>query len=644
MARKNNGFGSSKSFAAKGVDGVSGKITGGFAPKAAGVYPSNRRYGTVVQRTIIERYNLESDWIRWRKGYEYYAQAVFEELRQRNPLTGEYEDTVLRSKLYQGTPYEVEVVFTGQRYATKDSDSNNHYVLKRELAPGASCNLFRVTEVFDDPTTSAIAAEAKERNELWVRGFLTAKGELLLRMTGERLADGNSRGELPGIVVSTGSLSYVLNEKQQPALYIGKTLPEGEAVVSVTVPLAAVNASSWVAENGLAGLIGKVAYVPNFYIDKSINDVDEISFIDDSYYFDVKVSDSESNEDLKILDPENFPFDVNVSLFDISNLTEIVNVKGEAESRINATYTYDKAPYQRFFGDQYLTAELVESQIFKVSYTVLPFIINSYLISEDGSEITFSSVPYLSEFNLMALGPNTFDATDQVTLVFSDYGFSNTQVDTVNGEYPHPIEGPYSTVREQIEGEPEFADLVWYRIINDIDPYDPATPVFPRRPFSVLRPATMYSCSCPSFSQAILRMPQTTEMEETRKVNRQRNYPLPTAQGRSDYESVGLGSAAGVLQSWANPAERLSFKLCKHMISSMFHDHFKLQEPSSYQSLDARLAFEAKLVADVELTKEMFNASYERGGISTLEVVFALAQGLNLDEVETAFVVLNSKF
>ena len=39
-----------------------------------------------------------------------------------------------------------------------------------------------------------------------------------------------------------------------------------------------------------------------------------------------------------------------------------------------------------------------------------------------------------------------------------------------------------------------------------------------------------------------------------------------------------------------------------------------------------------------------FGLSYKRGGITTLEVIFALAQGLNLDEVETAYVLLNSNF
>ena len=46
----------------------------------------------------------------------------------------------------------------------------------------------------------------------------------------------------------------------------------------------------------------------------------------------------------------------------------------------------------------------------------------------------------------------------------------------------------------------------------------------------------------------------------------------------------------------------------------------------------------------MEEVGQEFASSYKRGGLTTLEVVFALAQGLNLDEVETAFVMLNSNF
>ena len=54
--------------------------------------------------------------------------------------------------------------------------------------------------------------------------------------------------------------------------------------------------------------------------------------------------------------------------------------------------------------------------------------------------------------------------------------------------------------------------------------------------------------------------------------------------------------------------------------------------------------WEDKLKKEVAEVAEEFGYSYKRGGITTLEIIFALAQGLNLDEVETAYVMLNSNF
>lgn len=88
----------------------------------------------------------------------------------------------------------------------------------------------------------------------------------------------------------------------------------------------------------------------------------------------------------------------------------------------------------------------------------------------------------------------------------------------------------------------------------------------------------------------------------------------------------------------------MGFKMCKHTVAAMFINKIKVKEPNTYPTLDAREQFEEKLEKDIAEVGEEFSASYKRGGLTTLEVVFALAQGLNLDEVETAFVVLNSKF
>ena len=88
----------------------------------------------------------------------------------------------------------------------------------------------------------------------------------------------------------------------------------------------------------------------------------------------------------------------------------------------------------------------------------------------------------------------------------------------------------------------------------------------------------------------------------------------------------------------------MSFKMCKHSIAAMFIEHLRVKEPNKYPSYESRLAFEEKLEKEIEEVGEEFVASYKRGGITSLEIVFALSQVLNLDEVETASVMFNSKF
>ena len=74
------------------------------------------------------------------------------------------------------------------------------------------------------------------------------------------------------------------------------------------------------------------------------------------------------------------------------------------------------------------------------------------------------------------------------------------------------------------------------------------------------------------------------------------------------------------------------------------HRTIKVKEPNEYPTIEARESFESKLREDIAEVGDEFAESYKRGGITTLEVIFALAQGLNLDDVETAYVILNSNF
>ena len=232
----------------------------------------------------------------------------------------------------------------------------------------------------------------------------------------------------------------------------------------------------------------------------------------------------------------------------------------------------------------------------------------------------FASVPFTSELKLYS------PPDGNAVLVFTDYSFTKLSVDEYDGMYYHNLGAPGSSP--------------WMRLDTDVDPW--MDEVFTAG--NSLRPATVYTCSCPNHAHAILRAPQETQDDGTRKINRQRRYPLPTVLGKSDFESIGTNSAAGLMESWESREHRMGFKMCKHSIAAMFIDKIKVQEPNSYPTVEARENFEDKLIKEIQEVAEEFAYSYKRGGITTLEVIFALAQGLNLDEVETAYVMLNSNF
>ena len=274
MPRKQNGFGNSRSLGFKGA----GRVDRGKGVGAPGTYPSNRRYGSSVHRTVIEKYNLDSNWVKWRKGYEYYNQAAWYRLSEENPAYDPTkpvsEDnpklipTQIKSKLYQGTEYEVDVVFDGYKFATKNADSNNHYVMKRTTV--SSPDLGVVTQVDNDPF---VFEERKKYREVWVKGTPGADARLLTRMIGERLTDGETEA----------TLNYLLDDKGIPVLYVGKSYEE-PTTVKVTVPVADL-----IQEPGAEALptyqqlVGKVCYIPNFYQEKGIDEV-STEFTDEDYY------------------------------------------------------------------------------------------------------------------------------------------------------------------------------------------------------------------------------------------------------------------------------------------------------------------------------------------------------------------------
>ena len=594
MPRKQNGFGNPKSLA---FNGVNKRTDVGKRKGAAGTYPSDRTFGSSVQRTVIEKYNLDSNWTKWRKGYEYYNQAAWYRLQDVDDFSGEYKDSQIQSKLYQGTPYEVDVVFDGYKFATKNADSSNHYVMKR--TPVTSSDLGTVTAVYNDDLKYP---EYKANRELRVQGNPGADSRLLLQMIGERITDGETEA----------TLNYVLNEKEHPALYVGKTFEEPtEVKVSVDTSTILLNQEF---ENP-QDLVGKIVWIKNFFVEKPISSFLEFEFIDEPYYFGARTLDKVSNVELEVLNPDSEVLPP--SLYDITTLPSIFT-STDASYTVSGLHIFQKDLYQKYFGRQYLTADLVSTEVSLASYSILPFRILG--VQVDGSRLEFTSVPFTSELKMYS--PPDGDST----LVFTDYSFTKLSIDEYNGNYYHAL------------GKP--GDSPWMNLDTDVDPW--MDEVFTTG--NTLRPATTYTCSCPNHSHAILRAPEETQDDGTRKINRQRRYPLPTVLGKSDFNAIGTNSAAGLIESWESREQKMSFKMCKHSIAAMFIDKLKVKEPNSYPTVEARMAFEEKLVKEIKEVAAEFGVSYKRGGITTLEIIFALAQGLNLDEVETAYVMLNSNF
>ena len=118
MPRKQNGFGN---FSNSGFKGVNSNVKSGKGSSALGKYPSERKFGSTLQRSAIEQYNVESTWARWRKGMEYYFQGAYLEFLETNAV------------LYQGTEFEIPVSFDGYRFATKNADSRTHYAVRRTM-------------------------------------------------------------------------------------------------------------------------------------------------------------------------------------------------------------------------------------------------------------------------------------------------------------------------------------------------------------------------------------------------------------------------------------------------------------------------------------------------------------------------------
>ena len=616
MPRKQNGWNNPANTGFK-------KFDANPQPKsAAGSYPSFRGYGSTVIRTVIEKWDLDSTWARWRKGMEYYYQAAWLPMLtenpnydyslpdQRDPTKPNYNPRFvtqeLSTVLYQGTEVPIPITFQGYRFATRNADSKTHYVLKRTIDNNIVLGF--VEEIYNNKNIdNDIYKDSYPNNEVWMKivlGRFMLNDYALVRSEGERITNGE---------VSANILK-VLTRDHRPAVYNGKSFKDGSRV-EVEVPQESLLPTEFVVENGLEALVGKVVYINSFYAQQLIDENEK--FTDFAEFMQVETLLKQSAIKVDILDPG-----INAlppSLYDIQNLEKIYSTYA-GEATLTATHYIQKKDYQRFFGIQYLTAELMQSEVETIAIPILPFIVLGVRINKTNGKVVLESEPFQSSVQLFTPADTTR------LLVLSDSSFTRQSIDV-------DAEGNYNHERE-VPGEP-----LWQKLDIAVNPWMDETFVQSDR----LSYGEIYSCSCPAYLHAKIRQPEVVD-EEGKLINRQARMPLPTSQSQGFYESGGTLRVAGIIQSWASEKYKRDFKICKHTVAAMFINKIRVEEPNTLPSYETRLKFEEKLTADIEEVAQEFGEMLRRSEITTVELIYALADALSMDDVELGYLMQNANF
>ena len=95
-------------------------------------------------------------------------------------------------------------------------------------------------------------------------------------------------------------------------------------------------------------------------------------------------------------------------------------------------FVFKKNSYQPLWGQQYLTADLMRSQVDRLSYAIQPWIIQSISVNEDLNQLVLTSEPFQASLRLFT------PRAQERYLVFADNSFTREEDDyDENGNYNH---------------------------------------------------------------------------------------------------------------------------------------------------------------------------------------------------------------
>ena len=394
MPRKQNGWGKPDSFK---FNSVTKNIKSGKKSGAAGSYPSDRQFGTLITRSAIEKYNIDSKWAKWRRGYELYTKADYRDF-----------DVTVTAAVFPNTVDKLTTSFTIKKFPTLLSDTSNRYVAKRTVASQPTFGTIG-SSIFNDDLTYT---EEKSREQLWTS--IASYDPLIQKLLGERFTDGEV----------AASLKLIMGSDKKPVVFKGRS----EAINNQTVykvPWSGLIASSFVVDNGgnvnkLEGQLIVVSNMPSFHSSG-------LTYTDGPYEITVDVAMTSTNKSIKIFDVSNATSDDELFM---PSTTPVIYSTTSGSVTMNDTFKVEKSTYQPYWGRQYFSASLLQPRITDYSIDTPPVYIKSIKQSNNGQDAEITVVPYESKLVLHG------DASDGY-FVWADYSFAKkvTVVGEVKDKY-----------------------------------------------------------------------------------------------------------------------------------------------------------------------------------------------------------------
>ena len=314
----------------------------------------------------------------------------------------------------------------------------------------------------------------------------------------------------------------------------------------------------------------------------------------------------------KILDiaDEYFP-----TLQEIDTLEDSFSIDEFPVANIKGTFVFEKARYQKFYGQKYLTEAVIQDQVSAIDYSILPFKVLGVLEDSVNNTIKITSELFTTSCNLYV------PSAKERFVVLTDNSFTLQSADNDDeGIYNH---------NPEIPGNP-----LWQKLNINVNPWQDQSFIVN----NTITFADTYVCSCPDYLHAIIRNPQTLN-EDGQVNNKQKRSPVLSANSPSTYDSVGITKSASIVSSWSTLNYQNSFKICKHTIAAQFIDKIRILEPNQLPTYEKRIEFETKLAKDIENIQSQFSNQLRNSETSFVEIIYTLAAALNLNKVELAYVI-----